>query len=273
MSKIIVTDYNGTIDKFMGDAIMVLFGAPQKKEDDLKRALSCAVEMQIAMDEINNKNKSLGLPELFMGIGINTGIVVAGQLGSELHREYTVIGNEVNLAARVEAYSLRGQILISSNVFEKAKNFIETVEPTEVYMKGKQAPLTIYEMLSIRKPKLLSVPRREIRKSPRVEVYIDFTYYCIEGKTILPKKHKGVIIDISYQGIFVSTPQPLEPFSNIKFTLTLSILGSETSDIYAKVLKVFEKGGKHYASIEFTSIMPEAKAAIKLFIEQIIHGA
>lgn len=272
MSKIIVTDYNGTIDKIMGDAIMALFGAPDERGDDLKRALSCAVEMQIAMDEINDENKSLGLPELFMGIGINTGIVVAGKLGSELHSQYTVIGDEVNLAARVEAYSLRGQILISSNVYEKAKNLIETVEPAEVYMKGKQSPIKIYELLSVKEPKLLSVPRREIRKSPRVEVYIEFAYHCIEGKTILPEKHKGTIIDISHHGIFASTPQPLEPFSDIKFTLTLSILGGETSDIYAKVLKVLEKDDKHYASMEFTSISPEAKKAVKSFMERIIQG-
>jgi adenylate cyclase len=272
MSKIIITNYHGTIDKFMGDAIMAIFGAPIKGENDLKNALCCAVDMQIAMDEINEENKSLGLPELFMGIGINTGTVVAGQLGSDYYSEYTVIGDEVNLTARVEAYSLRGQIIISSNVYDKARDFIETVEPIDVYMKGKKARITIYELLSVKTPELRSVPRREIRKSPRVEVFMDFTYQCIEGKTILPEKHEGIIVDISYNGLFASTLQPLEQFSDIKFTLTLSMLGSETSDIYAKVVKVLQKDGKHYASMEFTSIRPEAKIAIKSFMERIIQG-
>jgi len=125
MSKIIVSDYDGTIDNLMGDGMMILFGAHEKRGGDLKRALACAVEMQIAMDEINEENKILGLPELFMGIGINTGVVAVGKLGSDYYSEYTVIGDEVNIAARVEAYSLRGQILISSNVYEKAKNSLK----------------------------------------------------------------------------------------------------------------------------------------------------
>ena len=95
MNKIIVTKYGGLIDKFMGDSIMVLFGAPKSKGNDAERAINCALEMQIAMDDINAANASIGLPNLYMGIGINTGKVVAGNIGSELHSEYTVIGDEV----------------------------------------------------------------------------------------------------------------------------------------------------------------------------------
>src|SRR5262245_34199836 len=112
MSEIAVA-HGGTIDKFMGDAIMVLFGAPFEHDDDVKRAVTCAVDMQIELYEINKRLRAEGLPELNMGIGINTGGVMAGLLGSDLYAEYTVIGDEVNLASRIEAYSLRGQILIS----------------------------------------------------------------------------------------------------------------------------------------------------------------
>jgi len=108
MSEIIFR-HEGAIDKFMGDSIMVLFGAPNAHDDDVQRALACAVEMQLAMEEINDDNKRRGMPELFMGIGINTGTVMAGLLGSELYSEYTVIGDEVNLTSRIEAFSLRGQ--------------------------------------------------------------------------------------------------------------------------------------------------------------------
>jgi len=272
MSKIIVTHHGGTIDKFMGDAIMVLFGAPESRKDDLKRALACAVDMQLAMDEINSENKKLGLPDLFMGIGINTGKVVAGKLGSELHSEYTVIGDEVNLAARVEAYSLRGQILVSSNVYELANNFIKTNDPVEVFVKGKKEPVTLYELLEVNEPELRSVPRREVRNSPRVEVNMPFTYQCISCKTVVPEKLSGTIIDISYNGIFAALDKEIAAFSDIKFTLNISMLGEHSSDIYAKVLKVFEKDGKYNASIEFTSIQPEAKAAVKSFMERIIQG-
>jgi adenylate cyclase len=105
----IIYGNGGSIDKFMGDAIMVLFGAPITHADDVHHAVACAVQMQIAMEELNQDHRERSLPELFMGIGINTGTVLAGLLGSEAYSEYTVIGDEVNLASRIEAFSLRGQ--------------------------------------------------------------------------------------------------------------------------------------------------------------------
>jgi adenylate cyclase len=102
----IILRYGGSIDKFMGDAIMVLFGAPHMLDNDIEAALACAIEMQLAMDDINAQNQQHGMAPLYMGIGINTGDVVVGHLGSRLHSEYTVIGDQVNLTSRVEAHSL-----------------------------------------------------------------------------------------------------------------------------------------------------------------------
>ncbi|MGR9117244.1 MAG: adenylate/guanylate cyclase domain-containing protein, partial [Gammaproteobacteria bacterium] len=100
MNKIIF-QYGGRIDKYIGDAIMVLFGMSSNSIDSTQSAVACAVEMQIAMERVNAQNKQLGLPELFMGIGINTGPVSAGHVGSDLYQEFTVIGDGVNLASRV----------------------------------------------------------------------------------------------------------------------------------------------------------------------------
>ena len=98
----IIHKYNGIIDKYMGDSIMVLFGVPDSDPEDVSRAVACAVEMQIAMDTVNQDNADSGLPELFMGIGVNTGSVSAGEVGSELHHEYTVIGDGVNLVSCIK---------------------------------------------------------------------------------------------------------------------------------------------------------------------------
>ena len=103
----IVFQYQGAIDKFMGDSIMVLFDGTNSPEDAARRAVLCAVDMQIAMDELNEHYKQFGFPELYLGVGINTGPVMAGVLGSELYSAYTVIGDEVNLASRIESFSLR----------------------------------------------------------------------------------------------------------------------------------------------------------------------
>ena len=98
----IIHKYNGIIDKYMGDSIMVLFGVPDSDPEDVSRAVACAVEMQIAMDTVNQDNADSGLPEFFMGIGVNTGSVSAGEVGSELHHEYTVIGDGVNLVSCIK---------------------------------------------------------------------------------------------------------------------------------------------------------------------------
>ena len=272
MSEIIVTDHGGMIDKFIGDSIMVIFGARTSRSDAIERALSCAVHMQIAMDEVNRENESLGLPALYMGIGINTGTVITGKVGSNLHSEYTVIGDEVNLASSIVAFSLRGQILISENTYQRAKDYIETGDPTTVFVKGKKDPVNLHELLLIKQPSQLFVPRRELRKSPRINIDMPFTYQRVDGKEILPEKYKGRVIDIGYNGLFGALPEQLEVFTEIKLTIALSMLGDEMSDIYAKVLRTKKQNGQYLTNFEFTSIHIYAKKAIKLFIDRMILG-
>jgi adenylate cyclase len=139
MSQIIVR-HHGTIDKFMGDSIMVIFfGDPASPGADVRRALGCAVDMQLGMESINRRHRDSRLPELFMGIGINTGRVMAGLLGSDLYSAYTVIGEDVNLASRIEAFSLRGQILISDGTYGLCGDYAETGQPMEVFVKGRSS--------------------------------------------------------------------------------------------------------------------------------------
>jgi len=268
----IVLRNQGTIDKFMGDAIMVLFGAPYSQRDDVKHALTCALEMQIAMDDINAYHKNLGTPELFMGIGINTGTVMAGLMGSELYSEYTVIGNEVNLASRIEAFSLRGQVLISQGTLDRCRDFVTTSKPMDVFVKGKAKPVNLYEVLAI--PSLgLELPRREIRKSPRVVVNIPFTCQLVVDKIVTPQVHHGVIRDISYHGILAEMEQQLSPHSDVKMGLDMSLLGYKDSDIYAKILKTREEDGRFLSGLEFTSVSVQSDVNIKHFIQLLIQGS
>jgi len=103
----IIEKHGGKIDKFIGDAIMVVF-ATDRTGAGLADVLTCAIEMQNAMTAINEENQGRGLESLHMGIGINTGEVLAGYIGSDKHLEYTVIGDEVNIASRVESFTMRG---------------------------------------------------------------------------------------------------------------------------------------------------------------------
>jgi len=268
----IILRHGGTIDKFMGDSIMALFGAPVALENDIEAALTCAVEMQIAMDEVNEKNLAYGMAPWYMGIGINTGEVVTGNLGSHLHSEYTAIGNQVNLVSRVEAHSLRGQILLSENTYRLARDFIEVGDINEVKVKGKKEIVRLYELLSMRRPHHLAVPLREIRKTHRVEVDLPLMFQILQGKTVLAQEYTGRIVDLSYGGMYIVSPVELEPFGNIKITLSLFLMARELTEIYVKVLRVSKLGDEYECRVEFTSIDIRAQLAIKEFIDGIVEA-
>lgn len=169
MTEIIVRNL-GVIDKFMGDSVMALFDE-RHIQNAARHAVTCAVEMQLAMDDLNRNSKQCGLPELHMGIGINTGRVMAGLVGSGQYSEYVVIGGEVNLASRIEAFSLRGQVLISQSTFECCEDFVRADKPIEVHVQGMASPVSLREVVAI--PSLgREVPRREIRRSIRVKTEI-----------------------------------------------------------------------------------------------------
>jgi len=267
----VIQRYNGTIDKFMGDAIMVLFGAPKSHETDLERGIACAIEMQIAMATFNSETHLNDYPPLFMGIGINTGEVVAGQLGSYIHSEYTVIGDEVNLASRVEAHSLRGQILISENCYQQAKSYIEIGSKNSVRVKGKSDMVNLYELVATNKPIRLVPPRSEVRNSPRVLVDSPLAFQCLEGKQVLEEEYIGRIVDLSYGGIFATSPVKLEIQQEIKITLSLSLMSHQSSAIYARVIRVNQFEHQWEVNLEFTAIHQEAQAAIKDFVDQQIE--
>lgn len=268
----VILRYEGVIDKYIGDAILVLFGAPDRKEDDPMRAVSCAVEMQIGMDRVNQLNRERDLPELYIGIGINTGTVSAGQVGSDLYNEYTVIGDGVNLASRIEAHSLRGQVLISEFTHAKVSDAIEVGQLNSARVKGKNEPVKFYEMTGLSGDKSLKVPRREVRTSVRVEVESKFTFQVVSGKDVLPDIYHGQLKDISYNGFFAILPNPMEPFTEIKISLALSILGGDTRENYAKVMSVRELPNGYGCGVQFTSIDEESQQAVKDLIDRIISG-
>ena len=268
MSEIIFR-HQGTIDKFMGDSIMVLFGAPVSGEDDVRRALACAVEMQMTMATLNLAHKDQGMPELFMGIGINTGNVLAGTLGSERYSEYTVIGDEVNLASRIEAFSLRGQVLISQSTYELCKDFVETNPPMEIHVKGKPQPVSLREVVSI--PSLaLKVPRQEIRRSHRIEVKLPFRYHRIEHKIVLPETRSGLIRDIGYHGMLLEVDEELPLFSEIKLNFDLPLVDYMAANVYAKVVGQKARDGRSRVGVEFTVVPPETNMKIQLFVQLLI---
>jgi len=143
----IVFDHHGLLDKFMGDGMMALFGVPYPSDDAASNAVSAAIAMQRGMAALNEDLKTLGLSEIAIGIGINTGTVTVGYIGSRERTDYTAIGDAVNLAARLEKRAEPGQIIISRSTLDAIGGQFPVRPCDRIMVKGKQASVEIYEVL------------------------------------------------------------------------------------------------------------------------------
>ena len=145
----IIMAHQGTIDEFIGDAILAVFGAPQHRDDDADRAVKCALAMQEAMGEINAINQSEGLPEISMGIALNTGDVIAGNIGSERRSKYGFVGHPMNLTSRIEEFTAGGEILASDSTLEKLKLNYRVGRSQTEKVKGIDQPVLIHHIMGL----------------------------------------------------------------------------------------------------------------------------
>jgi adenylate cyclase len=143
----LVFKHHGLLDKYMGDGMMALFGVPQPQGDAAINAINAAIEMQQRVITLNYELKSEGLPEIAVGIGINTGKVTVGYIGSEQRTDYSAIGDAVNLSARLEKQALASQIVISDMTLESTGGIFPVNYLADRAIKGKKDPVRLYEVL------------------------------------------------------------------------------------------------------------------------------
>jgi adenylate cyclase len=143
----LIFESGGTLDKYLGDGIMAVFGAPLARADDPWRAATTAVKMQRALVRLNRDWELRGQPALRVGIGINTGPVTAGNIGSSRRMDYTVIGDAVNLASRLCAAAAGGQILISESTFGQLGGCMPAQRLEPIRVKGKSEPVDNHELV------------------------------------------------------------------------------------------------------------------------------
>ncbi|MBM3274541.1 MAG: AAA family ATPase, partial [Candidatus Sericytochromatia bacterium] len=154
--------YGGVVDKYIGDAIMALFGAPVAHEDDPERAVRAAWEMQVSAQEFSlNLERQTGIG-LKVRIGLNTGLVVAGAVGGSQRADYTVIGDTVNLAQRMEANARPGKILVTSETYHPTKHAFLFDPLAPITVKGKSEPVEVYEVVGPR-PRAFRAVEDDIR--------------------------------------------------------------------------------------------------------------
>ncbi len=164
----IIINKRGTLDKFIGDAIMAFWGAPLRMEDHALRAVEAGLLMLRALPAVNEKMRAKGFPEIKIGIGINTGEVVLGNIGSEQKLDYTVIGDRVNAASRLESLTkkyLGSGLLISGTTYEGLQNEILCARVDMVRVKGKNETLSIYAPLAMKNddPEVVNSAKNNIK--------------------------------------------------------------------------------------------------------------
>ncbi len=142
----IIYRHDGTLNKIIGDGLLIFFGDPISMEDHAERAVRMAVDMQRRVEVLLDEWRQFG-HELGIGIGVNTGYVTVGNIGSDIHRDYTVIGNQVNVAARLESVAKKGEILISQRTYSKVKDLFEIKEMGEIQVKGIHTPVKTYNVI------------------------------------------------------------------------------------------------------------------------------
>lgn len=266
----IIDRHGGRVDKFMGDSVLAVFDL-QEDADASYRMLSCAIDMQLAMDGINALGSESGLPGLFMGIGLNAGEVLRCRLGSEVYSELTVLGEPVNVVARMSTFALRGQILLSDAVLADCRDQVETGADFNLLLKGKKQIIKVHELQGLLYPERKQVPLRENRRSPRVEAFLPASYYRVEHKRIEPQAIKAEITDLSYGGMRLFTPEEHHLLDEIKIVVPFALGEQTNSDIYAKVLSCSAVDAATWCiSVEFTWLDEFARRSIRNLVDNLV---
>ncbi len=260
VSRIII-DHGGTIDEFIGDAVLAIFGAPLSRPDDAERAVACAIEMQKAMWEVNRENQNQGLPEIEMGIGLNTGEVIVGNIGSEIRSKYGVVGHPVNLTGRIESFTVGGQILASEFTLAAAKGKVQAGRSFQVNAKGLAEPVTLYEVNGMGEP--WNIHLEEFREELiLLDPPLEIRFVEVSGKKMDGPERSAALVQLGQREGCIQVGEDLEPMSNIRAELVAD--GNKpVGQFYAKLTGTEDNAGVEQCfRFTFTSVGPGARQVL-----------
>lgn len=210
----VIQRYNGTIIEFIGDGILAIFGAPAPSDRHAADAVAAAVAMQMRMESINLWNREKGFPVLEMGIGLNTGDVIVGNIGSEKRTKYGVVGSHVNLCGRIESYTVGGQILISPMTRSLVEEPMEIAQELEVYPKGVNGSLLLSQITGIDGAYNLFI--KSSQETDRMQpIHIDVTFKRITEKHCGDRQYAGILTAVSGKEARLQTEETLTVFENL----------------------------------------------------------
>jgi len=266
MADLIVA-HQGTIDEFIGDAILAIFGAPERRPDDAARACACAIAMQVAMKEVNAFNVREGLAEVEMGIAVNTGQVIVGNIGSQTRAKYGVVGSHVNLAGRMEGFTVGGQVLVSASTLDKAGAALEVGQKVTFQAKGFKEPVDVYDLVGVAGSWNVRLPARDDKLQP-LQPPVPVTVAVLEGKQMSDITFEGTLESGSVSAATLRSERALRAFTNLRLRLKGADGEPRPGDLYAKVASG-EKEADGGVLVRFTSADPEVMDALR----QAIVGA
>jgi adenylate cyclase len=235
----IVALHGGTINELQGDGILAFFGAPLEIGEEADRAVACAIAMQNGLEEINNTQRRLFLPELSIGIGIDTGTVVVGNIGSKRRAKYSAVGTPMNTAFRIESYTTGGQILISPRTMEKAGSRIEYRKTLEVTFKGVAGPVTLYDVIGIDGPYQATLKVSAPDTPTALDTPLPIALFILDGKQVSDVPLAGRIVSLGAVTAEIEMESPPERYDNVKIAPNPEMAGYG-SEIYGKVTEITE---------------------------------
>lgn len=258
----IILDYGGTIDEFIGDAILVIFGAPVRRDDHAERGVACAIAMQQAMADVNAEMERRGLPSLEMGIAVNTGEVVVGTIGSEKRAKYGVVGSPVNMTSRIQALAASGEVVTSTSTKEAIGSSLRLSDTRDVIMKGFAEPIDVHFVAGLDGGYNLEVPATTAEPINTMAEPMRCGYAVIDGKELDSDLLKAEMVRLSDTQAVLLTSTSVEERTDIKLTIPVS--ESETADVYAKVVAAERTSvGGPMLTIRFTSVPPAAEEVLE----------
>jgi adenylate cyclase len=262
----VISRHEGTIDEIIGDAILVIFGAPLPCEDHAAKAVACGLAMQLAMTEVNRRLVGKGAAELEMGIGVHTGRVIVGNIGSLRRTKYAAVGSNVNLAGRIESFTTGGQLLISESTRQKINSPLRIDGQFQVEPKGATSRLLLHEVGGIGEPFKLYLPEKatELALLPQP---LSIAFTVLEEKFVGRTSHRGRLMSVSRSEAGIESDFALAPLSNLKIEVAPLTGGGPGGEIYAKVIGQAATDTAE-TRIRFTSVSPE----LKTWIEQTVGG-
>jgi adenylate cyclase len=253
----VILTYRGTIIEILGDGLLVLFGAPLSHDDDAERAVACALAMQLRMEDTNALHRQAGLPEVDMGIGIHTGEVVVGHIGSQQRTKYGVVGSAVNLTGHIESYTTGGQILISPTTYAETAAVLTVSHQMTVALKGVAVPLTLYAVSGMRGAHSLCLPTptEMLVSLPQA---LDMRYTVLEGKFAGSTMYGGRIVKLATRTAELHLDQPVAAFSNLKLHFLRPTGEVVPGEMFAKVVETLPEDVSRVV-VSFTSILETAR--------------